>query len=83
MLLCLQVDVEYEDERGDVISEARPGQNINVRVNTEADSLVGLLSVDQSILLLGGRGHDITQSQVHTNTTVTKTLLFISNACNS
>lgn len=46
-----------------MITEAEPGDDVKVRVETEAGSTVGLLSVDKSVLLLGG-GNDITQSQV-------------------
>lgn len=53
----------FENSEGTTIEEALPGQNVNVKVATEAGSVVGLLSVDKSILLMGG-GNDIYQAQV-------------------
>ena len=53
----LQVSISYSKEK------AQPGESVNVRVTAAADSLVGLLAVDQSVLLLAG-GNDITQADV-------------------
>ena len=58
-----QVSLEFRSSSDSVITEAEPGDDVKVRVETEAGSTVGLLSVDKSVLLLGG-GNDITQSQV-------------------
>lgn len=44
--------------------EARPGQEVEVIALTKADSLVGLLAVDQSVLLLKS-GNDISQDDLN------------------
>lgn len=49
-----------------MVTEAKPGDEVTVRVQSDAGSVVGLLSVDKSVLLLGS-GNDITQSQVCVN----------------
>ena len=43
--------------------EARPGNNVDLRVTASPDSYVGLLAIDQSVTLLAD-GNDITQSSV-------------------
>jgi hypothetical protein len=48
-----QVEVEVE-------SESRPGKNVQVKVKSEQDSYVGLLGIDQSVLLLKS-GNDVTK----------------------
>lgn len=58
-----QVTLEFRDSSDSVISQAQPGDDVKVQINTEAGSVVGLLSVDKSVLLLAG-GNDITQAQV-------------------
>ena len=45
--------------------ETRPGESLNLEVTADAGSYVGLLAIDQSVLLLKG-GNDITQSDVST-----------------
>ena len=47
--------------------ERRPGEENRLVVRASAESYIGLLAVDQSVLLLKG-GNDITQSQVGTHT---------------
>lgn len=44
-------------------AESKPGENVDIVVNTNPDSYVGLLGVDQSVLLLKS-GNDITSGQV-------------------
>jgi len=44
-------------------SEVRPGNKLSLTVNAYRDSYVGVLAVDQSVLLLKG-GNDITQDMV-------------------
>lgn len=55
--------LEFQNSSGSKIDQARPGDEIKVKVDTEAGSTVGLLSVDKSVLLLGS-GNDISQTQV-------------------
>lgn len=43
--------------------KAQPGESVDVQVSAVTGSLVGLLAVDQSVLLLAG-GNDITQQDV-------------------
>ncbi|KAF6027708.1 hypothetical protein EB796_013981 [Bugula neritina] len=52
-----QVQVSYSK------SKAAPGESVDVEVTAASGSLVGLLAVDQSVLLLAG-GNDITQDDV-------------------
>ena len=44
-------------------AKAEPGDPINIEVTADATSFVGLLAVDQSVLLLA-QGNDITQQDV-------------------
>lgn len=44
-------------------AESKPGEDVDIVVNTNPDSYVGLLGVDQSVLLLKS-GNDITKGQV-------------------
>ena len=44
-------------------TEVRPGNKLSLTVNAHRDSYVGVLAVDQSVLLLKG-GNDITQDMV-------------------
>nr|UCK81477.1 CD109 antigen-like protein [Arenicola marina] len=44
-------------------NETRPGTSVSLTVNAHRNSYVGVLAVDQSVLLLKG-GNDITQDQV-------------------
>lgn len=64
MLRKFQVSVTFLDSSDNEIAETRPGSDVKVSVATDPGSMVGLLSVDESILLLGGSGNDITQSMV-------------------
>jgi len=57
--VILQVQVSYSK------SKAAPGESVDVEVTAASGSLVGLLAVDQSVLLLAG-GNDITQDDVST-----------------
>ena len=43
--------------------KAQPGDNVNVVVTADPNSLVNLLAVDQSVLLLKS-GNDVTSDQV-------------------
>ena len=51
----LQVSVSYSKNR------TQPGDTVDVKVSAVTGSMVGLLAVDQSVLLLAG-GNDITQA---------------------
>lgn len=53
----LQIDVQLST------SQAKPGENLEVSVSTKPNSYVGLLGVDQSVLLLK-KGNDIEPSTV-------------------
>lgn len=44
-------------------SQAKPGENLEISVSTNPNSIVGLLGVDQSVLLLK-KGNDIEPSAV-------------------
>jgi len=44
-------------------SEVTPGDQLSLTVRAHRDSYVGVLAVDQSVLLLKG-GNDITQNMV-------------------
>ncbi|XP_067949555.1 CD109 antigen-like [Watersipora subatra] len=52
-----KVAVSYSKE------SAQPGESVDVQVTAVSGSMVGLLAVDQSVLLLAG-GNDITQADV-------------------
>ncbi|XP_018798388.1 PREDICTED: CD109 antigen isoform X5 [Bactrocera latifrons] len=43
--------------------QAKPGEQVQLHITTDPDSFVGLLGVDQSVLLLKS-GNDITQEQI-------------------
>jgi len=43
--------------------EAQPGESLNISVNAKPNSYVGLLGVDQSVLLLK-KGNDIEKSTI-------------------
>ena len=43
--------------------QAKPGQNLDITINTNPNSYVGLLGVDQSVLLLKS-GNDIEKKKV-------------------
>lgn len=53
----MQIDVELSK------NQAKPGENLEISVITKPNSFVGLLGVDQSVLLLK-KGNDIEQSNV-------------------
>jgi len=53
----MQVALSFSD------SEVRPGNNLSLTVEAHRESYVGVLAVDQSVLLLKG-GNDITQDMV-------------------
>lgn len=53
----MQVSLSFSE------SEVRPGNKLSLTVNAYRDSYVGVLAVDQSVLLLKG-GNDITQDMV-------------------
>lgn len=53
----LQINVELSK------GEAKPGENLEISVSTNPNSFVGLLGVDQSVLLLK-KGNDIEESTV-------------------
>ena len=56
--LCrLQVSINFDK------TKAQPGENVNVQVTADPNSLVNLLAVDQSVLLLKS-GNDITPEEV-------------------
>ncbi|XP_058450670.1 thioester-containing protein 1 allele R1-like isoform X2 [Malaya genurostris] len=44
-------------------SQSKPGENVDITINTNPDSYVGLLGVDQSVLLLKS-GNDLTSGKV-------------------
>ncbi|KAK2182225.1 hypothetical protein NP493_362g01068 [Ridgeia piscesae] len=44
-------------------NKTKPGESLNLKVTADPASYVGLLAVDQSVLLLKG-GNDITQKDV-------------------
>lgn len=44
-------------------NETSPGGSIDLKIHTKANSYIGLLGIDQSVLLLKG-GHDITEDDV-------------------
>lgn len=43
--------------------QSKPGENIDLKINADPNSYVGLLGVDQSVLLLKG-GNDLEMSAV-------------------
>ncbi|XP_052800199.1 CD109 antigen-like isoform X1 [Mya arenaria] len=47
-------------------TQAEPAENVSLQISTDADSLVNILAVDQSVLLLA-TGNDITQFDVITS----------------
>lgn len=52
-----QIDIELSQD------EAKPGDDLRITVNTKPNSYVGLLGVDQSVLLLK-KGNDLEKSAV-------------------
>ena len=57
ILLANKVTVTFDQD------EVKPGDNINLEVTAEANSYVGILAIDTSVMLLK-TGNDITQNQV-------------------
>ncbi|CAD6999792.1 unnamed protein product [Ceratitis capitata] len=60
------IDFEKEFENTIDISaqpQAKPGEEVQLQIKTDPDSFVGLLGVDQSVILLKS-GNDITKDQV-------------------
>lgn len=45
------------------IKETKPGAPVNITVDTKPNAVVGLLGIDQSVLLLKS-GNDVTQNDV-------------------
>lgn len=56
-MLFTQVSVRFNK------AKAEPGQDVDVIVSADANSVVNLLAVDQSVILLKS-GNDITPTQV-------------------
>ena len=54
---CFQVSLSFDKNK------TEPGKSLNLKVTAAPASYVGLLAVDQSVLLLKG-GNDITQKDV-------------------
>ncbi|XP_053692791.1 thioester-containing protein 1 allele R1-like isoform X3 [Sabethes cyaneus] len=63
------VDIEFGNDLQNFLkvslsqSESKPGEQVNITISTNPDSYVGLLGVDQSVLLLKS-GNDITKDKV-------------------
>ncbi|KAG4078918.1 hypothetical protein HA402_005578 [Bradysia odoriphaga] len=63
------VDIEFGEELQNFVkvdtsvAQAQPGQNIDITVSTNAGSFVGLLGVDQSVILLKD-GNDLSKPEV-------------------
>uniref|UniRef100_A0A034VPF6 CD109 antigen n=1 Tax=Bactrocera dorsalis TaxID=27457 RepID=A0A034VPF6_BACDO len=60
--------IQFEKEFENTIDisaqpQAKPGEQVQLHITTDPDSFVGLLGVDQSVLLLKS-GNDITQEQI-------------------
>lgn len=53
----MQIDLELSSEQG------KPGEQVSITVSTKPNSYVGLLGVDQSVLLLK-KGNDLEKSSV-------------------
>ncbi|XP_041450764.1 CD109 antigen isoform X1 [Drosophila obscura] len=61
-----QIDFEKDFSNSIEISapvDAKPGEEVQLRVKTDADSFVGLLGVDQSVLLLKS-GNDLSRDEI-------------------
>jgi CD109 antigen len=64
-----KIDVEFGNELSNFVDlklsseQAKPGETLNISVSTRSNSYVGLLGVDQSVLLLK-KGNDIEPSTV-------------------
>ncbi|XP_037031199.1 CD109 antigen-like isoform X2 [Bradysia coprophila] len=64
-----QIEIEFGEELHNFVkvdtsaTQAKPGQNIDITVSTKAGSFVGLLGVDQSVILLKD-GNDLSKSEV-------------------
>ena len=56
-LFCLQVDIKAST------NDTSPGEEVTLKMTAAPSSYVGLLAVDQSVLLLRS-GNDITEDQV-------------------
>lgn len=63
------IEVKFKQELRSFIdiklsrTQAKPGQNLSISIKTNPDSFVGLLGVDQSVLLMK-TGNDIDKSSV-------------------
>ncbi|KAJ6646228.1 CD109 antigen, partial [Pseudolycoriella hygida] len=63
------IDMEFGEELHNFVkvetsaSQAKPGQNIDITVSTKPGSFVGLLGVDQSVILLKD-GNDLSKTEV-------------------
>uniref|UniRef100_A0A1S4J428 CD109 antigen n=1 Tax=Culex quinquefasciatus TaxID=7176 RepID=A0A1S4J428_CULQU len=67
-LVSDNVEIEFGNDLQNFVitlskAESKPGEDVDIVVNTNPDSYVGLLGVDQSVLLLKS-GNDITSGQV-------------------
>ncbi|XP_055540110.1 thioester-containing protein 1 allele R1-like isoform X6 [Wyeomyia smithii] len=68
-LVSDKVDIEFGDDLQNFLkvslskSESKPGEDVDILISTNPDSYVGLLGVDQSVLLLKS-GNDITKTKV-------------------
>lgn len=56
-LKIIQIDIELSED------QAKPGENLNIVINTKPNSYVGILGVDQSVLLLK-KGNDLEKSTI-------------------
>ncbi|KAL5279600.1 CD109.2 family protein [Megaselia abdita] len=60
------INFEHEFENKieiETAEEAKPGEEVNIKVKTSPNSYVGLLGVDQSVLLLK-KGNDLSKSEI-------------------
>ncbi|XP_055641122.1 thioester-containing protein 1 allele R1-like isoform X6 [Toxorhynchites rutilus septentrionalis] len=68
-LISDRVDIEFGNELPNFLkvslskTQSKPGEDMDITISTNPDSYVGLLGVDQSVLLLKS-GNDITGSKV-------------------
>lgn len=68
-LVTDSVEIAFADELQNFIkldlssNEASPGGDLNITINTKPNSYIGLLGVDQSVLLLK-KGNDLSKEQV-------------------
>ncbi|XP_055376025.1 CD109 antigen isoform X4 [Condylostylus longicornis] len=68
-----ETNINFENELENQVDitvpeQAKPGEDVSIKVNTSPDSYVGLLGVDQSVLLLKS-GNDIAKSDVFSELT--------------